>query len=146
MNRPSLPQGLAFMHANSKLHQSIGPGSVVIKHSEERELQSMQARLRDLAFAVDISGEALVGGATLGDIWDQGATSTTADPKCVLYKDSANLQAVYACMAVVAVKCFQSCQLIAVGDINIVGNRPHGGNQKALQYHAEAYITVASNT
>lgn len=77
-----LIQGLAFMHANSRLHQSIGPGSVVINKTDEREVRVMQARLRDLAFAVDISSEAMVGGATLAEIWDQG-TIAKPDPKCV---------------------------------------------------------------
>lgn len=76
-------QGLAFMHANSRLHQSIGPGSVIINKTDERELRVMQARLRDLAFAVDISNEAMVGGATLAEIWDQG-TIAKSDPKCVV--------------------------------------------------------------
>ena len=70
------------MHTNSRLHQSIGPGSVVIKHTDERDLNVMQARVRDLAFSVDISPEAMVGGATLGEIWDRG-TISTSDPKCV---------------------------------------------------------------
>ncbi|KAL3150735.1 hypothetical protein ABBQ32_000517 [Trebouxia sp. C0010 RCD-2024] len=73
-------QGLAFMHANSRLHQSIGPGSVVINKTDEREVRVMQARLRDLAFAVDVSNEAMVGGATLAEIWDQG-TIAKPDPK-----------------------------------------------------------------
>ena len=71
------------MHANSRLHQSIGPGSVVINKTDERELRVMQARLRDLAFAVDVSNEATVGGATLAEIWDQG-TIAKSDPKCVV--------------------------------------------------------------
>lgn len=73
-------KGVAFMHANSRLHQSIGPGSVVLNKSDERDLRVMQARLRDLAFAVDISNEAMVGGATLGEIWDRAAI-TAPDPK-----------------------------------------------------------------
>jgi len=73
-------QGVAFMHANSRLHQSLGPGSVVLNKSDERDLRVMQARLRDLAFAVDISNEAMIGGATLGEIWDRGSISVP-DPK-----------------------------------------------------------------
>ena len=70
------------MHANSRLHQSIGPGSVVINKTDERDLRVMQARLRDLAFAVDVSDAAMFGGATLGEIWDRG-TISTSDPKYV---------------------------------------------------------------
>ena len=71
------------MHTNSRLHQSIGPGSVVLNKTDERDLRVMQARLRDLAFAVDVSNEAMVGGATLGEIWDRG-TISAPDPKYVV--------------------------------------------------------------
>lgn len=73
-------QGLAFMHANNRLHQSIGPASVILNKTDERDLWQLQARLRDLAFAVDVSNEALYGGATLGEIWDKSSI-TTPDPK-----------------------------------------------------------------
>ncbi len=44
-----------------------------------RDAASLQARLKDLAFAVDASDEALFGGATLADIWERG-TVTREDP------------------------------------------------------------------
>ena len=73
-------QALAFMHANDRLHQSLGPASVILSKTEERDLGQLEARLRDLAFSVDVSNEALYGGATLGDIWDRGSI-TLPDPK-----------------------------------------------------------------
>ena len=36
------------------------------------KFEAVQVRLWDLAFSVDVSDEALFGGATLGDIWDRG--------------------------------------------------------------------------
>ena len=44
-----------------------------------RDATSLQARLKDLAFAVDVSNEALFGGATLANIWEHG-TVTAEDP------------------------------------------------------------------
>ena len=40
-----------------------------------RDATSLQVRLKDLAFAVDVSNEALFGGATLADIWERGTIS-----------------------------------------------------------------------
>ena len=61
-------QGLAFMHMRNRLHQSIGPTSVLLSRINEAEPAGLNVRLRDLAFAVDISPEALFGGATLGEV------------------------------------------------------------------------------
>ena len=44
-----------------------------------RDIRSLRARLKDLAFAVDVSDEALFGGATLADAWERG-TVTAEDP------------------------------------------------------------------
>ena len=49
------------------------------QHAPRRDAASMRARLKDLAFAVDVSNEALFGGATLADIWERG-TVTADDP------------------------------------------------------------------
>lgn len=46
--------GLAFMHDNDRLHQSLGPASVVLNTITEREAVYLVPRLRDLAFSVDI--------------------------------------------------------------------------------------------
>lgn len=84
------------MHANSRLHQSIGPGSVVINKTDERDLRVTQARLRDLAFAVDVSDAAMIGGATLGEIWDKG-TISAPDPKYALPSPTTLLQQIKSC-------------------------------------------------
>ena len=47
-------QGLAYMHSMHRLHQSLGPGSVILSTHQEIDAPSLQVQLRDLAFAVDI--------------------------------------------------------------------------------------------
>ncbi|RWR81036.1 Protein kinase domain-containing protein [Cinnamomum micranthum f. kanehirae] len=46
--------GLAYMHNRERLHQSLGPASVVLNTMAEREAPYLVTRLRDLAFSVDI--------------------------------------------------------------------------------------------
>ncbi|CAG9464847.1 unnamed protein product [Pedinophyceae sp. YPF-701] len=65
-------QGLASMHSRGWLHQSLGPQSVLLSTTEERDAARLNARLRDLAFAVKCSNEALMGGPTLADLWEAG--------------------------------------------------------------------------
>ncbi|XP_024528194.1 uncharacterized protein LOC112345522 isoform X2 [Selaginella moellendorffii] len=55
--------GLSFMHARGQLHQSLGPASVILNTMEERNISMVLPRLRDLAFAVDVSNETLFRGA-----------------------------------------------------------------------------------
>eukprot|EP00892_Ulva_mutabilis_P009344 jgi/Ulvmu1/6782/UM030_0120.1 len=72
--------GLAFMHAAGRLHQSLGPASVLLSTAEERDVTVLRARLADLAFSADVSDEALVGGATIGDLWDRGGVGGAGGP------------------------------------------------------------------
>jgi len=67
-------QGLDFMHGKDWLHQSMGPSSVVLSTTDERDTRMLNGRLKDLAFAVDVSNEALFGGANLADIWEKGGS------------------------------------------------------------------------
>lgn len=46
--------GLAYMHDHERLHQSIGPASVVLNTMVDKEAAYLVPRLRDLAFSVDI--------------------------------------------------------------------------------------------
>ncbi|CAA6669640.1 unnamed protein product [Spirodela intermedia] len=46
--------GLAYMHSNERLHQSLGPASVVLNTIMEKDADYLVPRLRDLAFSVDI--------------------------------------------------------------------------------------------
>jgi hypothetical protein len=45
---------------------------VVLNNRDESAGRPLIARLRDLAFSVDVSEAALYGGATLADIWESG--------------------------------------------------------------------------
>ncbi|GAB2293884.1 hypothetical protein Dimus_028095, partial [Dionaea muscipula] len=46
--------GLVYMHDHGRLHQSLGPASVVINTMSERDADYLIPQLRDLAFSVDI--------------------------------------------------------------------------------------------
>eukprot|EP00192_Tetraselmis_astigmatica_P011306 CAMPEP_0117664572 /NCGR_PEP_ID=MMETSP0804-20121206/9300_1 /TAXON_ID=1074897 /ORGANISM="Tetraselmis astigmatica, Strain CCMP880" /LENGTH=367 /DNA_ID=CAMNT_0005471831 /DNA_START=247 /DNA_END=1350 /DNA_ORIENTATION=- len=74
-------QGLAFMHSRNRLHQSLGPGSLLLSTTQERDAYSLQAKLCDLAFAIDVSDQALFGGATVAEVWERGSIGSGADPK-----------------------------------------------------------------
>lgn len=78
-----LSQGLAYMHARERLHQSVGPSSVVLNTTDVSGARPLLVRLRDLAFSVDVSEAALFGGATLADIWERGRIDAK-DPLCAL--------------------------------------------------------------
>ena len=67
------------MHARQRLHQSIGPSSVVLNTMDDSGSRPLVARLKDLAFSVDVSDAALYGGATLADVWERG-TISSKDP------------------------------------------------------------------
>lgn len=47
-------RGLSYMHDNDRLHQSLGPASVVLNTVVEKDAPYLVPRLRDLAFSVDI--------------------------------------------------------------------------------------------
>ncbi|XP_059624936.1 uncharacterized protein LOC132268174 isoform X2 [Cornus florida] len=47
-------RGLSYMHDHDRLHQSLGPASVVLNTMFEKEAAYLVPRLRDLAFSVDI--------------------------------------------------------------------------------------------
>lgn len=46
-------RGLAYMHDHDRLHQSLGPASVVLNTMVEKDSAYLVPRLRDLAFSVD---------------------------------------------------------------------------------------------
>eukprot|EP00873_Tetraselmis_striata_P006732 jgi/Tetstr1/426996/TSEL_017203.t1 len=78
--RRQMLRGLAFMHKHQRLHQSLGPNSLVLSTTQERDAYTLQVRLQDMAFAVDMSSEALVGGATLAEIWEQNSIDAQSNP------------------------------------------------------------------
>lgn len=52
-------RGLAYMHDNERLHQSLGPASVVLNTLADKDVVYLVPRLRDLAFSVDIQFSSL---------------------------------------------------------------------------------------
>lgn len=68
-------QGLAHMHAHGRLHQSLGPGSLLLSTVQERDVASLRGSIADLAFSVDVTNEALLGGASLGELWEARGAS-----------------------------------------------------------------------
>ncbi|KAF6148513.1 hypothetical protein GIB67_042472 [Kingdonia uniflora] len=46
--------GLAYMHSRDRLHQSLGPASIILNTIVEKDAAYLIPRLRDLAFSVDI--------------------------------------------------------------------------------------------
>ncbi|KAJ7563759.1 hypothetical protein O6H91_03G125100 [Diphasiastrum complanatum] len=58
--------GLSYMHSRGRLHQSLGPASVIMNTMEERDALFLVPHLRDLAFSADVSDQALFGTAAFG--------------------------------------------------------------------------------
>ena len=54
-------EGLQYMHNNNRLHQSLGPGSLLLSTAQERDAALLRGQLVDLAFSVDVSAAALGG-------------------------------------------------------------------------------------
>ncbi|XP_068669784.1 serine/threonine-protein kinase STN7, chloroplastic isoform X2 [Aristolochia californica] len=78
--------GLAYMHERGRLHQSIGPASVVLNTIVERDAAYLVPRLRDLAFSVDTCNSPLeaVPGAFSEGLWRRATAAgafTTAEKK-----------------------------------------------------------------
>jgi hypothetical protein len=76
-------EGLCHLHKHDRLHQSLGPTSVVLNTIDERDVTTLTACVRDLAFSVDVTNEALLGGATLSDIYEARTTEPSEPrPEC----------------------------------------------------------------
>ena len=74
--------GLEAMHDRDWLHQSLGPASVSLDTTDESRMgRFLNVRLRDLAFAVDVSKKTFVGGNTLADIWQGSGAERKPDPR-----------------------------------------------------------------
>lgn len=76
-------KGLAYMHERDRLHQSLGPSSIVLNTIAEREAVYLLPRLRDLAFSVDIRysflDENLVSSLSEG-LWRRASSSGAFTP------------------------------------------------------------------
>ncbi|GJN21921.1 hypothetical protein PR202_gb09444 [Eleusine coracana subsp. coracana] len=72
--------GLVHMHNHDRLHQSIGPSSVVLNTVMEKEGRYLVPKLRDLAFSVDI-GYSSVGSGALSDVlWRRAIAAGASTP------------------------------------------------------------------
>ncbi|KAE8077488.1 hypothetical protein FH972_016048 [Carpinus fangiana] len=70
-------RGLSFLHEHDRLHQSLGPSSIVLNTIIERDAAYLVPRLRDLAFSVDISYSCLEEGpSTLSEgLWRRASAA-----------------------------------------------------------------------
>ncbi|KAK9732444.1 hypothetical protein RND81_04G000700 [Saponaria officinalis] len=77
-----ISNGLAYMHHHDRLHQSLGPASVVLNTTSEREAVYLIPRLRDLAFSVDISYSSLEKGpgALSEGLWRRAIAAGAFNP------------------------------------------------------------------
>ncbi|KAG9454392.1 hypothetical protein H6P81_007296 [Aristolochia fimbriata] len=78
--------GLCYMHDRGRLHQSIGPASVVLNTIVEKDAAYLVPHLRDLAFSVDTCNSPLeaVPGAFSEGLWRRATAAgafTTAEKK-----------------------------------------------------------------
>ncbi|XP_038724526.1 uncharacterized protein LOC120016028 isoform X2 [Tripterygium wilfordii] len=74
--------GLSYMHDHERLHQSLGPSSVVLNTMTERDAAYLVPQLRDLAFSADISYPYLEEGpGTLSEgLWRRASTAGVFTP------------------------------------------------------------------
>ncbi|KAH6812589.1 Protein kinase superfamily protein [Perilla frutescens var. frutescens] len=75
-------RGLAYMHDHDRLHQSLGPASVVLNTIVEKDAAYLIPRLRDLAFSVDIRFSELNGNSnTLSEgLWRRASAAGAFTP------------------------------------------------------------------
>ncbi|KAL6911849.1 hypothetical protein ACP4OV_000654 [Aristida adscensionis] len=72
--------GLVHMHNHDRLHQSLGPSSVVLNTVTEKEGRYLVARLRDLAFSVDIGYSSVGSGALSDGLWRRASAAGASTP------------------------------------------------------------------
>ncbi|OVA02885.1 Protein kinase domain [Macleaya cordata] len=74
--------GLAYMHDRERLHQSLGPASVVLNTIVEKDAAYLIPRLRDLAFSVDMRYSSLEEspGALSEGLWRRASIAGAFSP------------------------------------------------------------------
>ncbi|KAM0935389.1 putative protein kinase [Dioscorea sansibarensis] len=74
--------GVAYMHDHDRLHQSLGPASVVLNTIVESDAAYLVPRLRDLAFSVDIGLSSLGTGPRLlsEGLWHRASAAGASAP------------------------------------------------------------------
>ncbi|PIN23515.1 Cyclin-dependent kinase [Handroanthus impetiginosus] len=75
-------RGLVYMHDHDRLHQSLGPASIVLNTMVEKDAAYLVPRLRDLAFSVDIRYSELEGdSSTLSEgLWRRASAAGAFTP------------------------------------------------------------------
>ncbi|XP_073130711.1 uncharacterized protein [Henckelia pumila] len=74
-------RGLAYMHDHDRLHQSLGPVSVVVNTMVEKEAPYLVPQLRDLAFSVDIRYSELAERSMLSEgLWRRASAAGAFTP------------------------------------------------------------------
>ncbi|KAM0917063.1 hypothetical protein ACQ4PT_009798 [Festuca glaucescens] len=72
--------GLVHMHNHDRLHQSLGPSSVVLNTVAEKNGYYLLPQLRDLAFSVDIGYSSLGVGALSDSLWRRASAAGASTP------------------------------------------------------------------
>ncbi|CAM0944824.1 unnamed protein product [Alopecurus aequalis] len=72
--------GLVHMHNNDRLHQSLGPSSVVLNTVADKNGYYLVPKLRDLAFSVDIGLSSLGVGALSDGLWRRASAAGASTP------------------------------------------------------------------
>ncbi|KAF2946458.1 uncharacterized protein [Oryza sativa Japonica Group] len=72
--------GLVHMHNHDRLHQSLGPSSVVLNTVAEKNGRYLVPHLRDLAFSVDIGYSSVGSGALSDGLWRRASAAGASTP------------------------------------------------------------------
>uniref|UniRef100_M8BBQ8 Protein kinase domain-containing protein n=1 Tax=Aegilops tauschii TaxID=37682 RepID=M8BBQ8_AEGTA len=72
--------GLVHMHNHDRLHQSLGPSSVVLNTVAEKNGYYLLPQLRDLAFSVDIGYSSMGVGALSDGLWRRASAAGASTP------------------------------------------------------------------
>lgn len=72
--------GLVRMHNHDRLHQSLGPSSVVLNTVAEKNGRYLVPHLRDLAFSVDIGYSSVGSGALSDGLWRRASAAGASTP------------------------------------------------------------------
>jgi hypothetical protein len=59
------------MHQRNMVHQSLLPANLLLSQGQGGDAGGLMVQLSNLSLSVDVSDSALMGGATLAEIWNQ---------------------------------------------------------------------------
>jgi len=72
--------GLLHMHNHDRLHQSLGPSSIILNTVMDKEGPYLVPRLRDLAFSIDIGYSSVGAGALSDGLWRRASAAGASTP------------------------------------------------------------------